>query len=130
MSREYFATERLLAEQKKQTLRHGASFPLSRVIQGAYVDALIIAGLVPQERAACTPGHSSECSHCRDDGGILPDVVTLQRALDSYTSVGAEMAEGKATPLSLQSTAWVTDVDGMRGVVGVGVDNRRQTFRL
>ena len=80
--------------QKEQTLRYGVSFPSSRVIQGAYVDDLIIAGLVPQGRAACLPVHSSECLHCRDDGGNLPDVVTLQRALDSYKLAGAEMAEG------------------------------------
>ena len=42
----------------------------------------------------------SECPHCRDDGGSLPNVVTLQRALDSYQLAGAEMAEGKTIPLS------------------------------
>ena len=86
--------------------------------------------LVPEGRAACTPGYSSECPRCTDDGGSLPDIVTLQRALHSYQLAGAEMAEGKTTPLRTQFTAWGTDVDGMRGVVGVGADKRRQTFRL
>ena len=114
MPRGYFAIERLLAERADLALWR--FLPFFAVIQVAYVDDLIIAGLVPQVRAACTPGHSSECPHCRDDGGNLSDVVTLQRALDSYKLAEAEMAEGKATPLSTQFTAWGTDVDGMGGV--------------
>ena len=124
------ATRRCPAAAKKETLRYGASFSLGRVIQGAYVDDLISAGLVPRERAACTPGHASDCPHCREDGGLLPDVETLQWAMDSYAMAGAEVAEGKTTPLSNRFTAWGTDVDGLRGVVGVGADKRRQTFGL
>jgi hypothetical protein len=37
----------------EETLRFGQSFPLSKVIQGAYVDDLLIAGKVPIARAPC-----------------------------------------------------------------------------
>ena len=44
--------------QKEETLRYGASLPLGRVIQGAFVDDLIVAGVVARDRAACTPWHA------------------------------------------------------------------------
>ena len=56
--------------QKEQTLRHGASFPLSRVIQGAYVDDLIIAGLVPEGMLHARQGIPASARTAQATGAI------------------------------------------------------------
>ena len=116
--------------QPEQTLRYGQSFPLSKVVQGAYVDDLMIAGIVPRERSHCKPGHAVACEHCRADGGHMPDVATFGRAIAAYDAVGAQKAAEKITDFSTCFTCWGTEVDGERGRVSVSADKRRQALRL
>ena len=116
--------------QPEQTLRYGQSFPLSKVVQGAYVDDLMVAGIVPRERSHCKPGHAEGCVHCRSDAGHMPDIDTFERAIAAYDAVGAQKAAEKITDFSTCFTCWGTEVDGDRGRVAVSAEKRRQSFRL
>ena len=114
----------------EETLRFGQSFPLSKVIQGAYVDDLLIAGKVPIARAPCLPGHDASCPLCSSDAGVMPDVQRFRTALPAYEAAGAETSTEKAIDFSETFTAWGTEVKGREGRVAVCSDKRRQVFRL
>ena len=116
--------------QRDQTLRYGESFPLGRVVQGAYVDNLLVAGIIPKERAFCTPGHAAEFPHCRSDGGHMEDSETFARAIAAYDAAGAEKADEKITSFDSRFTSWSIEIDGHLGRVSVSADKRRQSFRL
>ena len=74
----------------EEALRFGRSFPLSKGIQGAYVDDLLIAGKVPLARALCLPDHDASCPLCAGDAGVMPDVQRFRTALAAYEAAGAE----------------------------------------
>ena len=103
-------------------LVYGEPFPTSQVMEGIYLDDLLIAYRnklsydIPLDGSFVAPIPS----------GQDPDVVKVKAAETAYLEAGLQRAEHKEFRYQTQFKAWGAELDGVRGKAGAPLEVRRQ----
>ncbi len=99
-----------------QTLAYRSPMPLGSIMQGVYVDDLLIVAVVNKEDL-CVPSAAE-------------DTDLLERALEAYGDAHLPVAPQKDVTREGRFTAWGTSVDSFAGTCGAPVDRRIQLVHL
>ncbi|CAE7216591.1 unnamed protein product, partial [Symbiodinium sp. KB8] len=109
-----------------KTLVYGAHIPQGNLLEGVYLDDLLIAKkcevpfVIPLDGSFIPPA-----AQVNDD-----DVIELQAAEAAYEEAGLERAEHKAFRQLVRFKAWGAEIDGILGKAGAPLEARRQVWVL
>ncbi|CAE7267798.1 unnamed protein product, partial [Symbiodinium sp. CCMP2456] len=110
----------------RYTLVYGDHIPQERLLEGVYLDDLLIAqkcevpDVIPLDGSFVPPPAQV------DDA----DVMELKAAEHAYEEAGLERAEHKAFRQLVHFKAWGAEVDGVQGKAGAPLEARRQVWFL
>ena len=109
-----------------KTLIYGAHIPQGDLLEGVYLDDLLIVKkcevpfVIPLDGSFIPPA-----AQVNDD-----DVMELQAAEAAYEEAGLERAEHKAFRQLVRFKAWGAEIDGILGKAGAPLEARRQVWVL
>ncbi|CAE7196758.1 unnamed protein product [Symbiodinium sp. CCMP2592] len=110
----------------RYTLVYGDHIPQESLLEGVYLDDLLIAkkcelpDVIPLDGSFVPPPAQVNDS----------DVLELKAAENAYEEAGLERAEHKAFRQLVHFKAWGAEVDGVQGRAGAPLDARRQVWGL
>lgn len=117
-------THTVLSPQSK--LVYGEPLPDSRILEGAYLDDLLVVHRMAT--GAPIPQDGSFQPPPVQDGDA--DVQQIAKAEQAYEAAGLQRAPAKSFRGKVHFKAWGAEIDGVAGVVGAPLQMRRQVWSL
>ena len=114
----------LLSPETK--LVHGSPVPQSELLEGAYLDDLLVCYKKSVDHPIPLDGSFVPPQVSPDD----PDMVQTRKAEVGYERAGLDRALHKSFRAQCNFKAWGAEVDGVLGLVGSPVETRRQIWVL
>ena len=112
--------------QPQHQLKYGDHIPDSTLVEGVYIDDLLIARICQHGEVVPLDG-SFQAPHPEPED---EDAAHVRAAEEAYEAAGLERAIHKAFRFETAFRAWGAEVDGVKGRVGAPVSVRRQVWIL